>query len=747
MMSNYDLFEPYPITPAKITRLAGYGSVNYQVEDLAGQTYLFKHHTDPDSFKRIEAENKIMAHLSAQLPIEVSSPTYDDPLITYPDRSFSRMLCFINGVFLKDVQATPELSFNFGKVIALSHQSLDSYRDVEIEAYDHKWNLMNCLDSVEDMDLISDPSQRKIVSYFLEQFKQVCSDPLRKLPKKIIHNDLNDWNVLVSGNEIKGIIDFGDLCYAPRICDVAIAMAYLLLDTPSPLTRAVALIEGYLSIQKLDEKEIDLLYYLIAARLCVSVISSNKERSQGNAEDYIFVTENKAWALLSKWLEINPILFRNRLTKSFAPERLNLTPALILKRKKHLSSVLSLSYDDPIHMTSAAFQYMYAANGDTYLDAYNNIPHVGHCHPDITQAAAKQINKLNTNTRYLYEALMGYSERLLNYFPDALDKVIFVNSGSEAADLAIRMAQNFTSNKHLLVLADGYHGHTRMGIDISAYKFDGKGGSGANDNITVLPLPKMYHGTHSSGEDYALEAIAIIEDLLAKDITPAAFIAEPISGCGGQVPLAGGYLQTLYPYLKEQGIVCISDEVQVGFGRMGTVFWGYELYDIVPDLVVLGKPMGNGHPIGGVVSTLALSESFDNGMEFFSSFGGNPVSMQIAHAVLDVIERENLQAHASKVGSYFDKCAKNLVPDYPQIGDVRNQGLFLGLELVHPITLAPATAYASKIKNELKRRLILTGTDGPRDNVLKLKPPLCFTIQNVDQFFEAFERTLKQTPL
>tara|TARA_X000001036_G_scaffold222798_1_gene208520 strand:+ start:2832 stop:5072 length:2241 start_codon:yes stop_codon:yes gene_type:complete len=746
MMSNYDLFEPYPISPAKITRLAGYGSVNYQVEDIAGQTYLLKHHIDSDSFKRIEAENKIMSHLSEQLPIEVSSPSFDG-LITYPDHSFSRMLCFINGVFLKDVKATPELSFNFGKMIALSHQSLSTYRDVEIEAYDHKWNMMNCLDSCKDISLISDPSQRKIVNYFLEQYKQICAVSLRKLPKQIIHNDLNDWNVLIEGNQIKGIIDFGDICYAPKICDLAIAMSYLLLDTPTPLTRAIALIEGYLSIQKLDEKEIDLLYYLIPARMCVSVISSNKERSQGNTEDYIFVTEHKAWTLLSKWFEMNPILFTNSINKSLGLQRTDPTSTLIEKRKKYLSSALSLSYDDPIHMTSAAFQYMYAANGDTYLDAYNNIPHVGHCHPEVTQAAIEQTGKLNTNTRYLYDSLMSYSERLLKYFPNSLNKVIFVNSGSEASDLAIRMAQNHTSNEHILVLEDGYHGHTRIGINISAYKFNRNGGHGVNKNITVLPFPKMYKGKQNSGKGYALEAINIIDDLLVKGITPAAFIAEPISGCGGQIPIANGYLQTLYPYLKQKGIICISDEVQVGFGRMGSVFWGYELYDIIPDLVVLGKPMGNGHPIGGVVSTLDLNESFDNGMEFFSSFGGNPVSMQIANAVLNVIEDENLQRNAAKVGRYFDQYAKNLSIYYPQIGDVRGRGLFLGIELVHPNKLIPATAYTSKIKNELKRCFILTGTDGPENNVLKLKPPLCFTVQNVDQFFDAFEGALKKISL
>ena len=743
MSNNYNLFEPYPISPIKITRLAGYGSTNYKVEDLDGQTYLFKHHMDPNSIKRIKAENKIMTYLSEQLPIEVSSPSYDG-LITYPDRSFSRMLCFINGIFLKDVEATSELSFNFGKTIALSHQSLSTYRDADIEAYDHKWNLINCLDSCEDIFLISDPTQQKIVNYFLEQYKQICSVSIRKLPKQIVHNDLNDWNVLVEGDQIKGIIDFGDICYAPKICDLAIAMSYLLLDTPNPLIRAIALIEGYLSVQKLDDKEIDLLYYLIPARLCVSVISSNKERSKGNTEDYIFVTEQKAWTLLSKWLKINPILFASSLNKSLDLKRINIKSNLISKRKEYINSALSLSFEDPIHMTSAAFQYMYSADGNTYLDAYNNIPHVGHCHPKITQAAVEQIGKLNTNTRYLYDPLITYSERLLQYFPNSLNKVIFVNSGSEASDLAIRIAQNHTSNKHILVLEDGYHGHTNMGINISAYKFNQNGGDKVNKNVTVLPLPKIYRGYQNSGVAYALEAITIIDDLLSKGITPAAFVAEPISGCGGQIPLADGYLQTLYPYLKKKGIVCISDEVQVGFGRMGDVFWGFQLYDIVPDLVVLGKPMGNGHPIGGVISTLALSESFDNGIEFFSSFGGNPVSMQIAHAVLDVIEEENLQNNAAEVGNYFDQYAKSLSSNYPQIGDVRNQGLFLGLELVHPKTLVPATTYAAKMKNELKKRFILTGTDGPKNNVLKLKPPLCFTIQNVNQFFDAFEEALKQ---
>ena len=310
-----------------------------------------------------------------------------------------------------------------------------------------------------------------------------------------------------------------------------------------------------------------------------------------------------------------------------------------------------MSYENPIQMSRAAFQYMYDTEGNTILDAYNNIMLAGHGHPTVVRAGRETMSRLNTNTRYLYEELMSYSEHLLNKFPPELSKIFFVNSGSAASDLAIRLAMAHTKKQKVMVLEEGYHGNTRTGISISNYKYKKKGANGKGENIIEVPLPNAFNsGLQDDGT-----AGSYFSDLAQKNIIKnkgqiAAFIAEPIGGCAGQVPLAKGYLKEVYPRIRAQGGVCISDEVQVGFGRLGDYFWGYEMHDIVPDIVVLGKPMGNGHPIGAVVTNATIAKSFESGPEFFSSFGGNPVSCAIGLAVLKVIEDEKLQEHAKKWG-------------------------------------------------------------------------------------------------
>lgn len=384
---------------------------------------------------------------------------------------------------------------------------------------------------------------------------------------------------------------------------------------------------------------------------------------------------------------------------------------------------------------------MYDESGNAYLDAYNNIPLVGHSHPEISRAISNQIRNLNTNTRYLYDQFTRYGEKLLAYFPDKLSKVFIVNSGSEAGDLAIRMARNFTKRNGIAVMEHGYHGNTTLGIEISSYKFDGKGGKGSSSNILKLPLPNLFNGKYSSGVEFANEAIDILER--NPDEKPAVFIAEPISGCGGQVPLAKGYLQHLYPYLNTNRIVTISDEVQTGFGRLGKWFWGFEMHGVEPDMVVIGKPMGNGHPIAAVVTTAEIADAFANGMEFFSSFGGNPVSCEAANAVLDVIEQEQLQKNAEEVGAYFKERLFALKEKYSSIADVRGEGLFLGIEFASTADVS-GKSKADLVKNQLKNLFVLTGTDGPGENVIKTKPPLCFTKSNVDEFITKLESILKK---
>lgn len=381
-------------------------------------------------------------------------------------------------------------------------------------------------------------------------------------------------------------------------------------------------------------------------------------------------------------------------------------------------------------MMRSAFQYMYDAEGNTFLDAYNNIPHVGHSHPKIVEAAQRQIAKLNTNTRYLYDELADYAEKLLKHFPPNLNKVFFVNSGSAASDLAVRMANNHTKSNTMMVMESGYHGNTQIAIDISDYKFNNAKGQGQKNHIIKATLPDTYRGKYSAynaGLLYGKDAVAQI----AQSEQPiSAFISEPILGCAGQVPLAYGYLKKVYPAIRAQGGVCISDEVQTGFGRLGEHFWGYEAHGVVPDMVILGKPIANGHPMGAVVCTQEIAASFEKGVEFFSSFGGNPVSCAIASAVLDVITEEKLQENAQAVGDYYLSLLKDLMKKYSCIGDVRGSGLFIGFDIVMDNTKIPNTALASHIKNELRNRHILVSTDGPYNNVIKTKPPLCFSKEN-----------------
>jgi 4-aminobutyrate aminotransferase-like enzyme len=451
--------------------------------------------------------------------------------------------------------------------------------------------------------------------------------------------------------------------------------------------------------------------------------------------------------MLYKWLEINPIGAENifRKTVGLPIKKVKTIDKKIQRRLQHISPILSLSYKQPISIARSAFQYMYDDYGNTFLDAYNNIPQVGHSHPKVVVAGQRQMARLNTNTRYLYDLLPTYAEKLLSKFPKSLNKVYFVNSGSAASDLAMRMAYTHTNHKKIMVMEHGYHGNTQISMDISDYKFSNTKGSGQKDYILKTPIPDTYRGQHknndgSAGKLYAQEAIASIEQ---SQLPIAAFICEPIVGCGGQVPLAKGYLKELYPAIRKQDGLCISDEVQTGFGRLGDHFWGFESQEVVPDMVIIGKPMANGHPMGAVITTSDIADSFNKGVEFFSSFGGNPVSCAIGLSVLQVIEEEHLQENAKIVGDFYKSLFIELQTKYACIGDVRGSGLFIGVEIVKENTLNPDQELASIIKNELRNRNILISTDGPYESVLKTKPPLCFTKENAQRVVQNIEGVLK----
>jgi len=419
-------------------------------------------------------------------------------------------------------------------------------------------------------------------------------------------------------------------------------------------------------------------------------------------------------------------------------------------REKHLGRNLSLSYEKPLKIVRGMGGFLFTETGQPYLDGVNNVCHVGHCHPHVVAAGQRQMAVLNTNTRYLHDTIVEYAQRLLATFPAPLSVCFFVCSGSEANELALRLARTYTEQNDLIAVDGAYHGNTQGLIDISPYKHDGPGGQGAPDWVQCVTMPCGYRGPHKgtgreSGLAYARYVKTAIDCIEAGGRKPAAFICESMLGCGGQVLLPDGYLEAAFAHVRTAAGVCIADEVQVGFGRAGTHFWAFETQNVVPDIVTLGKPMGNGHPLAAVVTTAAIAEAFHNGMEYFNTYGGNPVSCAVGLAVLDVIEQEGLQENARQVGAYLLKRLAPLKEKSPLVGDVRGLGLYLGVELVRdPDTLAPAADEAAYICNRMKDYGFLISTDGPLHNVLKLKPPILFSRDNADALVEALEKVFAE---
>ena len=747
------LLKHFKINATRIKKLSGLDNANYLVETETERyifkTYLYEKHT----LDFVEAENCALLFLHKEgqntipKPIQLPDGSYTLILNIEGKKYICRMLSYLDGKFLVDVPHTKKMFQSFGKFLAQLDVKLQQFNNCTFEARKLKWDILYLNMSKKYLEHIPDIKDRNIVYYFFKQFEENVVPVINELRTSIIYNDANEWNVLVAQEEVSGIIDFGDMTHTLLINELAIAITYSCYDKDNPLEWASVLLKSYHEILPVQEKELEVLYYLIAARLCISVCNSAYERVENGNNEYAFVSEKYAWQMLYRWLAINPVAAETSFRRAAGLPAKNSLPVekMLSKRYEHMSSILSVSYDNPIYMKGAAFQYMYDAYGNTYLDAYNNIPHVGHSHPKVVEVGQRQMAKLNTNTRYLYDSLNEYAEKLLSKFPESLNKVFFVNSGSAATDLALRMASIYSGHERIMVMEHGYHGNTQAAIDVSYYKFNNPKGRGKKEHIVVAPIPDTYRGRYtndngSAGRSYSEEAIKLVEN---SETPIGAFISEPIIGCGGQVPLAKGYLKHLYPVIRKQGGVCIDDEVQTGFGRIGDHYWGYEAQEVVPDMVILGKPMANGHPMGAVICTSDIAETFEKGVEFFSSFGGNPVSCAIALSVLEIIEEENLQENAKIVGDYYESLLAGLQKKYPCIGDVRGSGLYLGVEIVKDNTMEPDTELAHHIKNELRNRHILISTDGPYDSVLKTKPPLCFSKENALKTVEQIDDILK----
>lgn len=421
------------------------------------------------------------------------------------------------------------------------------------------------------------------------------------------------------------------------------------------------------------------------------------------------------------------------------------------ERRERIGANLGVSYGRrPLNIVRGWMQHLYDDTGRWYVDAYNNVAHVGHSHPRVVRAVSEQLAVLNTNTRYLQRQLTDYAELLTAQLPDPLRVCFFTASGSEANELALRLARAATGRRDVLVMDSAYHGHTTSLIDISPYKHAGPGGSGAPDWVHTTPIPDAYRAgidVASAGQYFAASVASVIDACVAARRSPSAYIAETCPSVGGQLILPDGYLAEVYRLVRAAGSLCIADEVQTGFGRIGSHMWAFEQHGVVPDVVVLGKPIANGYPMGAVVTTAEIAAQFDTGMEFFSTFGGTTVACAAAMATLQVVLDDRLQAHAATVGAQLLAGLRELQGRHELIGDVRGAGLFLGVELVRDrATREPAADEASWIVERMRMLGVLAGTDGPFHNVLKLRGPMPLASGDADVILHVLDQALREMP-
>jgi 4-aminobutyrate aminotransferase-like enzyme/Ser/Thr protein kinase RdoA (MazF antagonist) len=680
-----------------------------------GAAHILKIANSGESRAFLELQHAALARLrqaSGSLEWPVVLPSRDGTEIVEAGESLVRILTWIPGACFAEAHPhSPELLASLGRALAQMDLALAGFDSPAAHRNFH-WDLRQAAQAKQYLPLIP-AGRRELLAPVFAAWERV---DWNGLPHSVIHNDANDYNVLVRDGRVVSVLDFGDMVWSATVCNLAVALAYVMLDKQDPIAAAAAVTSAYREVRPLTASELDALYPLAVARLAMSVCYCAWQSAESPQNEYLNISNRPAWTLLKRLAA---------LPEGWAAEVLHGaaagTTGLLERRRHTLGPSLSISYREPLHITHGRGAYLFDSGGRAYLDCVNNVAHVGHSHPRVVQAAAEQMARLNTNTRYLDAHLVDYIERLAATLPDPLRVVYLVCSGSEANELALRLARAHTGRDGILVVDTAYHGNTNALIDISPYKFNGPGGHGKPDHVTVLPIPS------ANMSAWQAEAPA----------PPSAFICESALSCAGQVILPPGYLAGIYAQVRAAGAVCIADEVQTGFGRTGSHFWMFETQGVVPDIVTMGKPIGNGHPIGAVVTTREIAASFANGMEYFNTFGGNPVSCAVGLAVLDVIRDERLQENAHETGDYLLAALRDLQTRQPLITDVRGLGLFLGFEMPHETE-------ASALVNRMKDRGVLLSTDGPLHNVIKIKPPLVFSRTDADRLLERLDHTLRE---
>ncbi len=750
--------------------LASERDQNFHLRAKDGNEWVLKIANPAEKPEILDMQTQALLHIGRtdpSLPIPRVKVTPDGALFHEIDgadgrRFIVRVLSFLPGQLLGDATLHPALLRDVGAMAARIARALRGFFHPAAR-HELLWDLTQAPALRSRTHHIEEEERRRVVEDVLEHFDTEVLPKLNRLRAQVIHNDIAGLNALADGNRVSGVIDFGDLIHAPLVCDLAVPIAGLIDDHPDPIAAAAEITAGYHAVTQFEDDELRLIFDLACTRLAMEVTIANwRVCDHPENTTYIMAGIQDAGAQLDRLRALGAERMYTALRRACAtPISIDVadfqTPSpeddlqsLIERRRQRLGPELELSYDEPVHVVRGEGVWLIDDTGRSLLDAYNNVPSVGHCHPTVVQALARQAATLNTNTRYLYKSVIEYADRLTATMPGDLSVCMFVCSGSEANDLAWRLAKAHTGNSGGIVMEDAYHGTTDAVYELSPADYGIDKGRTLADYIATVPAPDGYRGKFRRNDpNFAERYAACIDDAVAslasRGFAPAAFYLDLVLSSNGIMIPPPGYLSEAFEKIRAAGGLCVADEVQSGFGRTGDHLWGFEAHDVVPDIVTLGKPIGNGLSMAAVVTTPEIVASLMQETDFFSTTGGNPVACSVGLAVLDVLEQEGLQNRAARVGAILRSQIEKLAEQHPLIGDVRGAGLFIGVELVRDhSTLEPAAKETTAVVNRMRELGVLVGTDGPSGNVLKIRPPLVFDENHAQQFTDTLDRALRE---
>ncbi|WP_458188834.1 aminotransferase class III-fold pyridoxal phosphate-dependent enzyme [Haladaptatus sp. NG-WS-4] len=730
-----------------LSKLGGERDQNIRVDVPDGPSYVLKISNPAEEPAALDLQTRALRHVRRTAPdlpvMELVLTTDDEPWTTVESDAerthLVRLFTFITGRRAEAADFDADALRAYGATIARTGEALQGFFHSEAR-YDILWDLRNTLDLRERLTSVANPERRALADRALDRFAARVAPEFDSLRAQVVHNDLTLANVLFgSDDRVSGIVDFGDLTHTALVCDLAIPAARVMIGRSDPVAAAQRMVEGYVSVRRLDEAEARLLCDLVAARLVArGVIAAWRAEDHPENAAYITGGADESWETLRELDERGFDAVARQLRMAAQSGNVPYEPMdreELLSRRQRVLGPSPSSYDEPVHFVDGEGAWLFDPNGNPYLDAYNNVQVVGHGNPEVAAAIGGQARKLATNTRYLHESVVELGERLVATLPDGLDTVIPVNSGSEATDLAWRLAQASTGRDGAVVTDRAYHGITDATTALSPEVWDD---SFTPDHVvTIDPPVTTSGGTRLTAADPAAAMTDAVATLDARGSGIAAFVFDSLFTSDGILPPQGDSLQDAAEVVREAGGLVVADEVQAGFGRCGSHLWGFETAGVVPDVVTLGKPMGNGHPVAAVVTRSDVAETSMSSSGVFSTFGGNPVSSVAALAVLDVIEEQNLLDQTTTVGEYLDQEIRRVLAAHG--GNVRSRGLMLGVDLHESPTLR---GEAGAVVDALRRERVLVGTTGPADDTLKIRPPLVFDRDQADRLVGAVETVL-----